>query len=123
MKTFLFILFLTVLFSFAGKSKNDCMRITCLNPRDTVSQKNGEIKTYFLVESLGDTLSNFDIRSSCGCEHAVWKQEMKIFPDHPDTVLIISSLKGYSGYWLKPSTITAGNCTQVFNTGPWLVTE
>jgi len=123
MKTLLYILLLTVLFSFAGKGKNECMKITCLNPRDTLSQKNGEIKTYFLIESLGDTLSDFEIRSSCGCEYPVWKKDMKVSPDHPDTVLIVSSLKGHSGYWLKSSTITTNNCRQEFFTGPWVITE
>lgn len=99
------------------------MKITCLDPKDTLSQKLGEIKTYFLIESLGDTLADFDIRSSCGCEYPIWKPGMKIFPNHPDTVIIVSSLKGYSGPWLKQTTIAASNCTQVFNTGPWVITE
>jgi hypothetical protein len=105
------------------KNKKECMTITCLNPRDTLSQKLHEVKTYFLIESLGDTLADFDIRSSCGCEHPVWKKEMKVFPGHPDTVIIVSLLKANRGKWLKSTTISVNNCTQTFYTGPWLITE
>jgi hypothetical protein len=95
------------------------MKITCLNPMDTVSEKRMEIKSYFLIESLGDTISNFDIRSSCGCEYPVWKKGMKVYPGHPDTVIIVSSVKDHPGHWLKKSSIQSGKCTQIFSTGPW----
>ena len=123
MKVILTILLITILISFNSRSKYECMKITCLNPKDTISQKVGEVKTYFLVESLGDTLTNFDIRPSCGCEYAIWNKAMKVFPNHPDTIIIVSQLKDYPGQWLKQTTIMSGNCTQLFYTGPWYVTE
>ena len=112
-----------LLTGFVGKTKNDCLKITCLNTRDTVSQKKGQVKTYFLIESLADTLSGFNIRSSCGCEYPVWKKEMRVYPGHADTVVIFSSVKDHLGYWLKQSTISAGSCSAVFTTGPWIVRE
>ena len=99
------------------------MKITCLNPVDTVSENAGEIRSYFLIESLGDTISNIDIQSSCGCEYPVWKKGMKIFPNHPDTVVIVSSIKGHSGHWLKQTTISSDKCIKIFHTGPWIVTK
>ena len=123
MKTFLCLLYLTGLFSFFSETKKECMKITCLNPVDTVSANVGEMRSYFLIESLGDTISNFDIRSSCGCEYPVWKKGMKVFPNHPDTVVIVSLVKGHSGHWLKQTTISADKCIKVFNTGPWVVTK
>lgn len=95
------------------------MRITCLNPLDTIAKDSIGVKSYFLIESFGDTLSNFDIRSSCGCEYPLWKKDMKVYPGHPDTVVIVSSVKDHSGYWLKQSSIQTGKCTQIFYTGPW----
>jgi hypothetical protein len=123
MKIIFTILLLPVFISFSNKNYNECMKITCINPSDTLSQKLHEIKTYFLIESKGDTLSEFDIRSSCGCEHPVWKKDMKVFPGHPDTVIIVSLLKGHTGQWLKSTTITVNNCTQSFYTGPWMISE
>ena len=123
LKAILSLSVIAILISFIPETKVECLKITCLNPRDTVSQTIGELKTYFLVESLGDTLTGFDIRSSCGCEYPVWNKEMKIFPNHPDTVIIVSLLKGYNGRWQKETTITVNNCTEVFYTGPWFVTE
>jgi hypothetical protein len=123
MKLFFSILSLAVLISFISKPKNACLKITCLNPRDTISQKVREVKTYFLLESLGDTLSNFDIRSSCGCEYPVWKKEMKVFPDHPDTLVIVSLIKGHPGHWLKQTTISVNHYTQQLYTGPWFITK
>ena len=123
MKTFLFIVALAILISFNTKPANNCVKVTCLNQKDTVSETLGEYKSYFLVESLGDTLSNFDIRPSCGCEIAIWKKGMKVYPNHPDTVIIISSLKDHAGRWIKMTTLSANNCTQLFYTGPWIVTK
>ncbi len=76
-----------------------------------------------MIESPGDTLSGFDIRSSCGCEYPVWNKNMKVFPGHPDTVIIVSSLKEHRGHWLKSTTITTGDCTLTFYTGPWVIKE
>ncbi len=90
---------------------------------DTVSDKLTEIKSYFLIESSGDTISNFDIRSSCGCEYPVWKKGMKVFAGHSDTVVIVSLVKGHSGHWLKQTTISANNCTKIFYTGPWVIKD
>lgn len=123
MKAIILLICITGLFSFFSETKTECMKITCLNPMDTVSGKRKEIKSYFLIESLGDTISNFDIRSSCGCEYPVWKKGMKVFPNHPDTVVIVSLVKGHSGHWLKQTTISAGKCTKFFNTGPWVVSK
>lgn len=123
MKTFFCLVYLTGFFNFFSEAEKECLRITCLNPVHTVSENEGEIRSYFLIESLGDTISNFDIRSTCGCEYPVWKKDMMIFPNHPDTVIIVSKLKDHWGYWLKQTTISAGNCIKIFNTGPWTVTK
>ncbi len=123
MKILLSILCFITLASCSSNKKDECLKIKCLSPRDSVSKKTSELKTYFLIESAGDTISNFDIRSSCGCEYPVWNKEMKIYPGHPDTVMIVSSIKDHMGHWSKQTTIKAGDCIQVFNTGPWIITD
>jgi hypothetical protein len=123
MKSLFCLVCLTGLCSFFSGSKKECLKITCLNLAHTVSENEGERISYFLIESLGDTISNFDIRSACGCEYPLWKKDMQVFPNHPDTVIIVSSLKGHSGHWFKQTSISAGNCIIIFNTGPWTVTK
>lgn len=104
-------------------SGDSCLKVTCLNPRDTVSEKEKVIKTYFLVESLGDTIRWIDVYSSCGCEYPTFKRDAVIYPNHPDTIMITSSLPGHRGLWQKGHTIRTIKCTTAFNTGIWFVKE
>ena len=92
------------------------VKITCINPRDTVSEKVKIINTFFLIESLDDTIKNISITSSCGCEIPEWKKDIKIYPNHPDTVIITSQLTGHVGRWKKSSTIYFNNYQQPFYT-------
>ncbi len=121
MKASAIIITVLLYFMFAPGTPRDCLKITCLNPADTVSVKIGERRSVFLLESPADTLSGFEIRSSCGCEYPVYNKQMKIFPGHPDTVVVVSLLKGHSGKWHKQTTLVTGHCIQAFYTGPWWV--
>jgi hypothetical protein len=121
MRTVIFACVIT-LFSFLPGTKNDCIKITCLNPADTIRGLT-ERRTFYLLESTDDTISNFDIRSSCGCEYPILKKDCRVYPGHPDTVIIVSSLKGHLGHWKKETTITAATWTKTFFTGPWIIYE
>ncbi|HUR67078.1 MAG TPA: hypothetical protein VMZ03_12080 [Chitinophagaceae bacterium] len=121
MKTILCLLLIPGFFIYLPVTQKECIRITCLDRRDTVLERLGVVRSSFLIESLSDTLSGFDIRSSCGCEYPLWKKQMRIYPGHPDTIVILSSIKSFSGYWQKQTTITAENCTTIFYTGPWII--
>lgn len=117
------IIYFLILFGFDRKPPRECMKITCLNPTHIVSQRFQKIKSIFLFESLGDTISDFNIRPSCGCEYSIWGKGMKIFPNHPDTVIIISLVRDHIGSWLKQTTVSTNKCTQLIQTGPWVITE
>ena len=103
------------------KQWDSCLKITCLNPRDTVSQKDKQIKTYFLIESLGGTIKVKQVLSSCGCEYPTWRKNMIIYPNKPDTIVITSLLTGRHGAWKKQHTILTDKCSMIFYTGYWWV--
>ncbi|NVN94198.1 MAG: hypothetical protein HXX18_02820 [Bacteroidetes bacterium] len=113
--------------SFSGGSssflKCNCFKITCLNPIDIVSSKEKVIKTQFLIESLGDTIKDIRISSSCCCEFSTLKKDMIIYPNHPDTITIISNLKGKKGFWKNTHSILTNKCGMNFYTGSWWIID
>ena len=82
---------------FGSLKSQDCLKVTCINPVDTVFAGR-TIKSYFLVESTRDTITILQIKSAHGGEVPSWRKGNRIYPNHPDTVLIHSSIyKGYQG--------------------------
>ncbi len=115
------LLFITMMCLLFLRHIDPSVRITCLDHRDTVSQKENIIKTRFLIESLSDTLNDLDIRCACGCEYAEWNRSGKIYPGHPDTIYIFSMVKNAVGHWNKSTYIHKGGWSEQISTGPWLI--
>ena len=97
-------------------AQESCVKITCLNPRDTIF-KGERVETFFQVECLKDSLVIKGIRSSHGAEVPDWRKGYLIYPNHPDTVRITSSISEYSaGPWKKSHYISTTKCDAIFYT-------